>query len=95
MLHSTQPLHLSGPLHQPRNLLFRYVTEQIRDLQRLDSVVYLGEKARTNGRRPLKLGTTELAFRAPKSLPLPSGYVAQEPRMGRLSHGSAFLLSRW
>ena len=23
-------MHLSGPLHQPRNLLFRYVTEQIR-----------------------------------------------------------------
>src|ERR1019366_1061309 len=24
--HSTQRLHPSGPLHQPRNLLFRYVT---------------------------------------------------------------------
>ncbi len=24
--HSTQRLHASGPQHQPRNLLFRYVT---------------------------------------------------------------------
>jgi hypothetical protein len=49
-------LHLSGPLPQPRNLLFRYVTEEIRHLESVGSVVYFWGKARTNGRRPLKFG---------------------------------------
>jgi hypothetical protein len=29
MLAPTQLLHLNGPLPQPRNLLFRYVTEHV------------------------------------------------------------------
>src|SRR5271157_4124890 len=47
--HSTQPVHLSGPLHQPRNLLFliRHIADPAP--QSLGSVVYLWRKASSNG----------------------------------------------
>jgi hypothetical protein len=44
--HSTQLLHSSGPQHQPRNLLFRYVTKQVERPESVDSTVYLWGQAR-------------------------------------------------
>jgi hypothetical protein len=49
MLTPPKLLHLSGPLPQPCNLLFRYVTEEIRDDRVPDAVVYLWRKTSTNG----------------------------------------------
>jgi hypothetical protein len=49
MLTPSKLLHLNGPLPQPRNLLFRYVTEQIRHRRVPGSVVYFWRKASTNG----------------------------------------------
>src|SRR5713101_8314187 len=46
--HSTQPVHLSGPLRQPRNSLFRYVRKQMRHRRVWGSVVYFWRKASTN-----------------------------------------------
>jgi hypothetical protein len=51
MLTPIQPLHLSGLLHQPRNLLFRWGRADPAP-QRLGSVVYLWRKASTNGACP-------------------------------------------
>jgi hypothetical protein len=48
MLTPLQPLHLSGPLHQPRNLLFRWRRGDPAP-RSLGSVVYLWRKASTNG----------------------------------------------
>jgi len=48
MLTPPIPLHLSGPLHQPRNLLFRWRRGDPAP-RSLGSVVYLWRKASTNG----------------------------------------------
>jgi hypothetical protein len=48
MLTPLQPLHLSGPLHQRRNLLFRWRRGDPAP-RSLGSVVYLWRKASTNG----------------------------------------------
>src|ERR1700675_1969584 len=51
--HSTSLLHLSGPQHQPRNLLFRYVTKQICGAPSLGfRRVFLGESK--HKRQPFK-----------------------------------------
>jgi hypothetical protein len=48
MLTPWQLLHLSGPLHQPCNFLFRYVTEQIRHRRvRVPSCTFGGKQAQT------------------------------------------------
>jgi hypothetical protein len=48
MLTLLQRVHLGGPLHQPRNLLFRYVTEQTRHRRvRVQSCTFGGKQAQT------------------------------------------------
>ena len=47
--HSTQPLHLAGRWHQPRNLLFQSDTEQLRHKVWARSCTFGGERAQTGG----------------------------------------------
>jgi hypothetical protein len=61
MLTPLQPLHLSGLLHQPGNLLFRWRRGDPAP-RSLGSVVYLWRKASTNGNlKPLRLAPSQCA----------------------------------
>jgi hypothetical protein len=49
--HSTQPLHLAGPRHQPRNLLFQNVASRS---GHAESCTFGGEEAETGVEPPSK-----------------------------------------
>jgi hypothetical protein len=53
MSHSTYSVHVGGPLRQPRNLLFRYVTKQ-NQYWRVCSVVYFWRESKPK-RQPLPI----------------------------------------
>ena len=53
MLTPFNRLHLSGPLCQPRNLLFRYATEQIQATENVGSPCTFGKSRHKRQKDPL------------------------------------------